>query len=147
MGGVTGGLAGLATGAGAGIISSVAALMGSGYQAAIHADNYKGNLNSGSSNTAIQLNQFSGGRFHISAEYARMIDDYFTMFGYATHRVKVPNTHARPHWTYTKTVGCMITGSVPGGDAAEICRIHDNGITYWMNGNEVGNYSLDNSPA
>lgn len=150
VGGVAG-PAGAVSGAIAGgigsVISQASGLISQGYTAAIHADISKGNLNIGNVNCALQLNRFNGGRVHLSAEYARMIDDYFTMFGYATHRVKVPNTHARPHWTYTKTVGCMITGSVPGGDAAEICRIHDNGITYWMNGNEVGNYSLDNSPA
>ena len=26
-----------------------------------------------------------------------------------------------------------------------ICKIFDNGITFWKNGNEIGNYSLDNS--
>lgn len=145
--GAAGGIGGaIIGGATSGLLATVSSLLSSGYQAAIHSDIYKGNLNSGPSNTAIQLNQFFGGRFHVSSDYARMIDDYFTMFGYATRRVKVPNTHVRPHWTYTKTVGCMITGSVPGGDAAEICRIHDNGITYWMSGDDVGNYSLDNSP-
>ena len=31
-------------------------------------------------------------------EFARIIDDYFNMFGYATHRVKTPNRDGRPHW-------------------------------------------------
>lgn len=141
-----GGPAGAAAGAVGSLASQVGGLVSQGYTAAIHADISKGNLNIGNVNCALKINRFNGGRVHVSAEYARMIDDYFTVFGYATHRVKVPNTHVRPHWTYTKTVGCMITGSVPGGDAAEICRIHDNGITYWMSGDEVGNYSLDNSP-
>lgn len=80
----------------------------------------------------------------ITAKYARIIDDYFDMFGYATHEVKVPNRNVRPHWCYTKTVGCVATGSVPGGDMNKICSIYDNGITFWKNGSEIGNYSLDN---
>lgn len=83
---------------------------------------------------------------HIRSEFARIIDDYFSMFGYATHRCKVPNTHARPHWTYTKTIGCCIVGSVPADDMSKICDIYNRGITFWMSGSEVGNYSLDNRP-
>ena len=83
---------------------------------------------------------------HISEAYARSIDDYFTMFGYATKRLKVPNRSSRPHWNYVKTVGCVLTGSLPEDDANAICHIYDNGITFWKNGNEVGNYNLDNSP-
>ena len=81
---------------------------------------------------------------HIRAENLRIIDEYFDMFGYATKRLKVPNRNVRPHWTYTKTVACVITGSLPADDAKAICSIYDRGITFWKNGNEVGNYSLDN---
>lgn len=81
---------------------------------------------------------------HIKPEYATIIDDYFTMYGYAVHRVKVPNRVARPHWTFTKTMGCVVHGSVPNDDMKKICGIYDKGITFWRNGNEVGNYYLDN---
>lgn len=82
----------------------------------------------------------------IKAEYARIVDDYFTRFGYAIHRTMKPNVHARPHWTYLKTQACTITGSIPCDDANTICSIYDNGITFWADGLEVGNYSLDNKP-
>lgn len=81
---------------------------------------------------------------HIRAENLRIIDNYFDMFGYATKRLKVPNRNVRPHWCYTKTVACVITGSLPADDAKAICSIYDRGITFWKNGNEVGNYNLDN---
>lgn len=81
----------------------------------------------------------------IRPEYGRIIDDYFTMYGYATHRVKVPNRNVRPHWTYTKTVGCNAIGNVPSDDLKRICQIYDAGVTFWKNGSEVGNYSLDNN--
>ena len=90
-------------------------------------------------------------RFHMKAKsirapFARTIDDYFTKFGYQTNRVKVPNTHSRPHWNYVKTISATITGSVPADDAKKICQLLDNGITFWKNGSEIGNYSLDNRP-
>ena len=95
---------------------------------------------------SIGLLDFAFMHKHIRPEFVTIIDDYFNMFGYATHKVKVPNRSVRPHWTYTKTVGCVVHGSVPCDDMNKICNIYNNGITFWNNGNEVGNYSLDNSP-
>ncbi len=82
----------------------------------------------------------------IKNEYAKIIDDYFNRFGYATKITKIPNRTSRPHWNYVKTIGCTLTGSLPADTAKKICSIYDNGITFWKNGSEVGNYSLDNRP-
>ena len=78
---------------------------------------------------------------------AKVIDDYFYCFGYATHRIKVPNTHSRPYWNYVKTIDVNITGSVPAREMQKICEIHNKGITYWKyNENlKVGDYSQDNT--
>lgn len=81
----------------------------------------------------------------IRPEIAKSIDDYFDKFGYATQRVKKPNIYCRPFWSYTKTVGCKIKGSIPSDDTKKICSIYDNGITFWKDGESVGNYSLDNT--
>lgn len=95
-------------------------------------------------------NQIKGFQFyyaHIRAEFARIIDDYFNVYGYATHRVKVPNRVIRPHWNYVKTVNVSLTGSIPTDDMAKLRQIYDNGVTFWRNGDEVGNYALNNSPS
>lgn len=95
-------------------------------------------------------NQIKGFQFyyaHIRAEFARIIDDYFNAYGYATHRVKIPNRVIRPHWNYVKTVNVSLTGSVPADDMARLRQIYDNGVTFWRNGAEVGNYALDNRPS
>lgn len=81
----------------------------------------------------------------IKADYARVIDEYFSRFGYACRRTKKPNVHVRQNWTYTKTVGCTISGSIPADDVSKICDIYNNGITFWTDGNNVGNYSLTNN--
>lgn len=94
-------------------------------------------------------NQIKGFQFyyaHIRAEFARIIDDYFNAYGYATHRVKIPNRAIRPHWNYVKTVNVSLTGSVPADDMTKLRQIYDNGVTFWRNGDEVGNYALDNRP-
>ena len=57
----------------------------------------------------------------------------------------------RPHWNYIKTANCIIHAAsgkgLPQDAENEISTIFNNGITFWMNASEVGNYSLDNSPA
>ena len=101
--------------------------------------------NSGTIDVATRTKDFYFRQMQISAEYARIIDDYFDMFGYATRRVKIPNRSVRPHWNYVKTNGCVLTGNAPADDVRKICSIYDNGITFWKNPSEVGNYSLNNS--
>lgn len=81
----------------------------------------------------------------IDHEYAEMIDNFFDRYGYACKLNKIPNRNVRPHWCYCKTVGCTITGGVPSDDMSKICSIYDNGITWWKNGSEVGDYSLNNT--
>lgn len=103
--------------------------------------------NSGTIDVASRTKDFYFRQMQISAEYARVIDDYFDMYGYATRRVKVPNRSARPHWNYVKTNGCVLIGNAPADDVRKICGIYDNGITFWKSASEVGNYSLDNSPS
>lgn len=121
-------------------------LLMQGYQASIKADITRGNVFSGSVEIANGTKNFYGGRCSITSEYAKMIDDYFNVYGYAVKRVKHPNINSRPHWNYVKTVGCCLKGSIPADDSKKLCSIYDNGITFWKNGSEVGNYSLDNSP-
>ena len=103
--------------------------------------------NSGSVDVASRTKDFYFRRMQITSDYAKAIDNFFSRFGYATNKLKVPNTHSRPHWNYVKTNGCTITGSIPTDSAKRICSIYNNGITFWKNGNEIGNYSLDNSPS
>lgn len=114
------------------------------YEHSITPNQAKGSLGGQTLLACNRLN-FLFQHMQIRPEFASIIDDYFTMFGYASHIVKIPNRNVRPHWTYTKTVGCVVHGSVPCDDMNKICRIYDNGITFWKNGDEIGNYSLDNS--
>lgn len=82
----------------------------------------------------------------IRREYAEMVDEYFTMFGYAYNKVGIPNLHARPHYTYIKTANAIVTGDIPNTACTDIKTALNSGITFWVNGDEVGNYSVDNRP-
>ena len=104
-------------------------------------------VSGGSTNFVLGENRISIYNVHIKAEYAKIIDDYFNAYGYACHKVKVPNRSSRPCWNYVKTVNCNAIGSVPVEDMRKICSIYDNGITWWKQGENIGNYDLDNSPA
>lgn len=107
----------------------------------------KGNTNENNILANNDLIGFTFAKKTIKEEYARKIDEYFDLYGYATYRVKKPNISSRPVWNYVKTNGCNIAGSIPADDMKKIKSVFDNGVTFWKNGNEVGNYNLDNSPS
>lgn len=81
----------------------------------------------------------------VDVEHAKAIDDFFTMYGYAVHRVKTPSIKNRPGWTYVKTRDSNVTGPIPHGDLTRINQIFDNGVTFWVNPANVGNYSGNNA--
>lgn len=83
-------------------------------------------------------------QYKIRKEYAKIIDNFFQMYGYAINTVKTPNIHARQKWTYVKTVGCKAIGTAPASTLEKICNIFDNGITFWVEPNNVGNYDRAN---
>ena len=77
-------------------------------------------------------------------EFAHIVDDFFTMYGYAVDRVKVPNREGRRNWNYIKMQNSCHRGSVPASDMDKINNIYNAGITFWHT-SDIGNYSLDNS--
>ena len=105
--------------------------------------------------TQTALSDFSTGakKFYadnlcIRPEYAAIIDDYFSMFGYATHRVKVPNITGRPYWNYVKTQGAVLDiANAPLPYIQKVIDFFNRGITFWHDPANVGNYALDNSPS
>lgn len=94
---------------------------------------------------AQQEHNFKVYRKCITRERARIIDDYFDLYGYKTMRVKVPNRKVRENWTYTKTVDCQINGLMCNEDVLKIQSIYDKGVTFWVNPESVGSYSLTNN--
>lgn len=143
---VSGGLAGLAIGVG--LIGAASEIVNQRYAASIKADVCKGSLNNANVNVSSHTKKqnFFCGRVSVNRHMAQIIDDFFDRFGYATNRVKIPNTHSRPHWNYVKTLGSNVGGNIPSDDKKVIDNIFNTGITFWKNASEVDNYSLNNSP-
>lgn len=91
----------------------------------------------GVSNTNWAVNKVG---FHIDqkcvpAILAKQIDNYFSMYGYATNTTKIPNLTGRTYFNYVKLQSPCITGSVPDYAMKEIKRIFINGVRLWHNNN------------
>lgn len=142
-GNVMGAVGGGATAYGAGM--QIAGLMAQKRDAAIQPGQARGSFST-SLNTSAGKQTFSVYRKTVDAEHARAIDDYFTMYGYRLNRVQTPNIHARPAFTYVKTVGCNMQGNLCNADLNRIQSIFDKGLTFWVNGDKVADYSQDNTP-
>ena len=81
----------------------------------------------------------------IKPEFAKIIDDYFSMYGYKVNSVKTPNIRGRRNWNYVKTIGCNLIGDIPQLDLQKIKNMFDTGITLWHNSSTFLDYSQDNS--
>ena len=135
--------------AGAGMITSgalgIASSIGQIYEHSLQPPVAKGNTNGGDINTCNSKNKFYFYHMTIKAEYAQIIDNYFSMFGYKVNRVKVPNKAHRARWWYTKCIDVNIDGPVPNDDMQKIKNAYNDGITFWRNASEIQNYSLSNN--
>lgn len=80
----------------------------------------------------------------VTEERARIIDNYFELYGYKVNSVEVPTFNSRPHWNYIKTQNANIYCSSATQVVEKLKSIFDRGITFWKNGSEVGNYNLNN---
>lgn len=93
----------------------------------------------------------------LSAEEAKILDEYYSLYGYKLNVVKTPvlydNTQLqkRKCWNYFKTSQCRLTRTENGanlnaGDEEMLQQIFDRGITFWSYADDVviGDYSQDN---
>lgn len=76
---------------------------------------------------------------------AQILDEYFDKFGYQTNRLKVPNISGRKAWNYVKTRECELVGNIPASIKASIIDIFNTGVTFWKDGDKIGDYTQDNT--
>ena len=139
---------GIATGNPIGIASGVlgvASTVGEVYQHSLIPPTVEGNVNSGDVNFSKGLSKFSFYKMSIKAEYARVIDEFFSMFGYKVNRVKIPNVTGRTNWNFVKTIDCNIHAFIPQKDCLEIKNMFNSGVTFWHNPSTFLDYSQSNS--
>ena len=115
------------------------------YNHSILPNTFSGNINGGDVITSSKRNELIIYHMSITSQFAKIIDDYFDMFGYATHRVKVPNSNHRTNYWYTKTIDCNIVGNVPDDYMQQIKNAYNNGLTFWKNPANFLDYSVNNA--
>lgn len=137
---------GVATGNIATVSGNISNLIGQFYSASL-LPNIKGGQNTGDVNFSSKSNTFNIYNMRAKTEYMKIIDDYFTRFGYAAKRLETPNIIGRKNWNYieigsSESIGF---GSVPTSYMETINKACRRGVTIWHNHANLGNYSLDNS--
>ena len=79
---------------------------------------------------------------HIRDDEVKRLDDFLSCYGYQVNKVKAPNLTGRQYWNFVQTKDCVIAGNMPASSKEAIARIFDSGITFWHNGDNIGNYAI-----
>lgn len=103
----------------------------------------------GSSNTTLLAYDFMNDdvftRYNIKRQFAEKIDEYFSMYGYKTNKLKLPNLDNRSEWNYVKTVGANITGAnIPSDDLFALKQMFNDGVTFWHKPENYLDYTKNN---
>lgn len=126
--------------------SAVASQIGSFREASMQ-PNISQSGNEGDVNNAFSTTTFGICHMQATEEYIKIIDDYFSRYGYKINRVKTPNLTGRRYWNYveigsTEEIGY---GSVPSIHMHNINNACRKGVTIWHSHDNIGSYTLDNS--
>ena len=142
----------LAAGAIAGAVGTIASTAVNQATEDLRMQNLPNTLNGGVASGDVNLARGDFGyRVYFAypvAAQAEKIDAYFTRYGYACNKIKVPSVNNRPYWTYVQTNGCSFTpktAGVPAPDMEAINSYFDRGITWFKTAADVGDFSKDNS--
>lgn len=125
--------------------NEISSLIGGFYQASLM-PNIQGGNNTADVMWSSQNINFVFRGFRSKNEYIRIIDDYFSRFGYAIKRVKEPNITGRRNWNYIEIASSeeIGTGTVPANFMSTINNACRKGVTIWHVHDNIGNYSLNN---
>ena len=129
----------------AGGLGQIANAMQENYRHSLLPDSARGNINSGditysAGNMDIPLYKMS-----VRQEYAKIIDNYFQLYGYKVNDVKVPNITGRTNWNYVKCIGSNIEALIPEDYLNEIKNLFNAGITLWHNPSTFLDYTQNNT--
>ena len=134
-----------ATGNAIGAISTTLSTAGTLHQVAMNSvqslSNASGTTDFANGNIGFVLSDQS-----MTLEGLHEADAYFTRYGYAINRVRQPQFNNRPHFTYIKTRDAVVYGNNGYNANKQIADILDKGVTFWKNGDEIGNYNVNNKP-
>ena len=135
--------------AGAGQIASgltgIASTLGTIYQHSLMPPQAQGDVNTGDVTYTQTGNNFTFYKMCIRPEMVRVIDSFFSMYGYKVSTVKVPNITGRLNWNYVKCIDANIEGLIPEFYMDEIKSIFNSGVTLWHNPSTFLDYTQSNT--
>jgi hypothetical protein len=128
------------------ISNTIANTIGQFYQASL-LPNISGGQAQGDISFSASSMGFTFRQMRAKTEFLRIIDDYFTRFGYAIKRIDNPHITGRRYWNYieigsNENIGY---GSVPSKYMEEINGACRKGVTIWHNHDNLGDFSLNNT--
>lgn len=128
------------------IAGQIANTIGQFYSASL-LPNITHGQNTADINFLAERNTFTFRCMRAKTEYLKIIDDYFTRFGYKINRVLNPNIIGRENWNYLQigNTECVGYGDTPANFMENINNICRKGVTIWHNHDNLGNYNLNNS--
>lgn len=119
--------------------------IGSLREASMLPNSAKGNVNGGDVNFITSELTFVFYNMSAKDEYLRIIDNYFTKFGYKVNIIKKPQFNTRKYFNYIKTIDINIDGNIPNEAIKEIKNMFNNGVTLWNKPAYMYDYSVNNT--
>lgn len=128
------------------VAGNIADIIGQFYSASL-LPSIQGGNNTGDVNFVRNANNILIYEYKVKDQYLKVIDEYFTRFGYRINEVTMPNIVGRRNWNYieipsSESIGY---GSVPSQYMEQINNACRKGVTIWHNHDNLGNFNLDNS--
>lgn len=154
---IVGGLGLMLTGGGslmgAGLLASgtmdIMNMFGQMYQHSMVPNQINGNANNGNINIGMGIIDPTFYTVTIKPEYARIIDNYFSKYGYKVNKLETPKIRTRLNWNYLKTMDIQfdidLTRPIPQIYELELKSMFNNGVTIWHNYANMYNYNLSNN--
>lgn len=116
------------------------------YQHSMTPNSAKGNTNGGDLNFAQEYLTFFFYKKSIKREFAEILDNFFSTYGYKVNKMKVPNITGRTNWNYVKTIEAIVdSNNVPEKYLNEFKSMLNKGITFWHNFGTFLDYSQSNN--
>ena len=130
---------------GIGVVTNVASIIGDFYGASLLPSTSAGS-NVGDVGFSTYSLRFDFYNMMLRDEEIRIIDNYFTRFGYKVNALKIPEFNSRTYWNYIKIAdGENIGyGAIPSKAMDTINGFFRNGVSVWHNHSNLGDFSLAN---
>lgn len=84
-------------------------------------------------------------RMQVQSYYAKIIDNYFTAYGYAINDIKKPELNTRTRFNFIWTQGANVLGDLPTEAKTVINRQMDAGLRIWHDPSAWMDYSVKNT--